>query len=164
MNSIFSKWILTDMHVCMCVFSEWRLTGNGSYEVMCWTAEKETFAALLEYSEWLPGGLFLLCTALWKVVNLCHLGAIGCAYCCLLCVCGIWNTQSVTQPPWMIHGWVFLSSFVGRISAVRCLYPSTSFLLWETFASMVPHLHYSFTAVKLPTCLSLSCSYSCQIL
>lgn len=82
----------------VCVFCERGLTGNGSYEVMCWTVEKEIFTGLLEYSEWLPGRL-LLCAALWKVVNLCHLGTVGCGYHWLLCVCGI--------TPWMSHMWVF---------------------------------------------------------
>lgn len=69
----------------------------------------------------------LLCTALWKVVNLCHLGTTSCTYCSLLYVCGIWNSQSVTHTPWMICWWVFFLLVQSQWYVVYILSHSFSF-------------------------------------
>lgn len=96
----------------------------------------------------------LLCTAAWRVVNLCHLGTIGCIYCSLfMCLWHLEHTVSHTVS--MNESQMSVSSF----TVVRCLYPGTSFLRRETFTSVIPHPHSSFTLYTcLPACLSLSCS------
>lgn len=132
------KLILIDMFVC--VFSEWGHPENGSYEVICWTALKERFAALLDY--WMvTRQAVLLCIALWRVVNLCHLGSIGSTYCSLFM--RLWHLEHThinTLSRWMSHTWVLLR------------WPDLCGTMFASLAhlfSIGKHLHLWFTTYML---------------
>lgn len=101
----------------------------------------------------------LLCTALWRVVNLCHLGTIGYTY-CSLCMC-LWHLEYTIS----LHEWVTDESFfIEWISVVRCLYPCTSFLHREIFTSVFPHLRSSFTRYTCRPVFPYFALTLCQIL
>lgn len=96
----------------------------------------------------------LLCTALWRPVNLCHLGAISCTYCSLFYVSVASGAHSQSLG---LHEWVTDESFfVDYISAVWCLYP---FPGGETFISVI---HY--TALLLSLSLSIPASQPLPVL
>lgn len=143
--------IAVDILLCVSVFwmSTYKKQVTWSHELDSW---KGNICCSVGIFWMVTRQAVLLCTALWKVVNLCHLGTTSCTYCSLLYVCGIWNSQSVTHTPWMIYWWVFFYWF--NLSGTlfishHILFPLGGICLY----SIVPSLHSSFTCFPI--------SYSC---
>lgn len=103
----------------------------------------------------------LLCTALWRVVNLCHLGTIGCTYCSFF-MC-LWHLEhTVSQTGSMNESRMSLSSLPGSLWYDVCILAHPFSI--EIFTSVISHPQSSFTlytCLPVPPYLALTL---CQIL
>lgn len=108
----------------------------------------------------------LLCTVLWRAINPCHLGIIGCTYCSLfMCLWHLEHTVSHTVS--MNESHMSLSSLVGSlcgmmfVSGAHPLSVGTHSHL--RFVTYTLHLLAIPTTPSLPVLLSFFAKYCTQV-
>lgn len=152
-NELHQFDVLT--HVCKLILIDMSVSEHReirSYKVMCRTVVKEKICCSTGIFGMVTRQAVLLCVALWRVVNLCHLGTIGSTYCSrFMCLWHLEHTASHTVS--MNESQISLSSLAGSLWYDVCI-PAHLF-------STGTHSHLWFSTYPLhslciPAYLSLS--------